>query len=118
MVTNLVTNALKYSEEGDITLRVWSEYQDAALFSVQDRGYGIPPDQQQKIFEPFARGSDAHHRASGTGLGLYITRQIVEHHGGSIELESIIGEGTTVTVRLPMESTADEEAPAVPVPAE
>ena len=105
VVTNLLTNALKYSVDGEITLSVWTEHGDTAMLAVSDRGIGIPEDQQDRLFEPFVRGNDAHYRASGTGLGLYITRQIVQHHGGVIELQSEPGQGTTFTVRLPMEVT-------------
>lgn len=105
VVTNLLTNALKYSGDGKITLRLQIEQGDTARLDVRDEGAGIPMEQQGKLFEPFIRGADAHHKASGTGLGLYITRQIIEHHGGSIELHSALGEGTTFTVRLPVDST-------------
>jgi PAS domain S-box-containing protein len=105
VVTNLVTNALKYSTDGPIILTLQSQGDGSVLLSVADSGIGIPPEQQEQVFEPFSRGSEAHHQASGTGLGLYITRQIVQHHGGTIELESEAGAGTTFHVRLPLDSS-------------
>jgi signal transduction histidine kinase len=66
----------------------------------KDTGAGIPPAVLDKIFEPFFSTKDVGH---GTGLGLYITHQIVQQHGGTIRVESTAGEGTTVTLRLPRE---------------
>jgi len=104
VVTNLVTNALKYSTDGPIVLKLHVEGDENVLLSVADSGIGIADEQQERVFEPFMRGADAHHQASGTGLGLYITRQIVQHHGGSIEVESEPGVGTTFRVRLPLDA--------------
>lgn len=108
VVTNLLTNALKYSSEGAIRLSLDIELDDCAVLTVSDQGVGIPLEEQDRLFEPFARGQDAHQLASGTGLGLYITRQIIEHHGGTIDLDSQPGQGATFIIRLPMDG--DEEA--------
>lgn len=108
VVTNLLTNALKYSSEGAICLSLDIELDDCAVLTVSDQGVGIAPEDQDRLFEPFARGQDAHQLASGTGLGLYIARQIIEHHGGTIDLESQPGQGATFTIRLPMDG--DEES--------
>ena len=62
----------------------------------------MQPDELEHLFEPFRRADGARRVASGTGLGLHITRQLVEQHGGTIELASTPGAGTTVTVRLPL----------------
>lgn len=97
--TNLLTNAIKYGAGKPITVRVWLNGDDAFL-SVEDQGIGIPPDQQKRIFGRFERAVSARHYG-GLGLGLYICRQIVEAHGGSIHLTSIQGQGTTFTVTLP-----------------
>jgi PAS domain S-box-containing protein len=104
VVTNLVTNALKYSMDGPIILTLQAQEDDGVLLSVEDSGIGISSEQQEQVFEPFIRGSDAHQQASGTGLGLYITRQIIEHHGGTIELESEPGIGTIFRIRLPLDA--------------
>ena len=75
------------------------------MIEVQDTGLGISDDEQQQLFERFFRSSQATKNAiPGTGLGLTITKAIVERHGGRIELESSEGAGTTVRVRLPLSS--------------
>ena len=71
-----------------------------AELTVRDHGIGIEPDRLPKIFDRFERAvSSAHH--GGLGLGLYLARSIVESHGGTIDVESRVGEGSTFTVRLP-----------------
>jgi signal transduction histidine kinase len=108
VITNLLTNALKYSADGQITLSAWVEDANTAVLQVSDEGAGIAADQLLSLFEPFKRGADAHHSASGTGLGLYITRKIIDHHGGTISVESDPSRGTTFTVRLPLKPEANE----------
>jgi signal transduction histidine kinase len=107
VVMNLLDNALKYSAPEttvDVTLR--RDANDAVL-TVVDRGIGIPRESQRTLFEPFARAANAVQRDdSGLGLGLFITRQIVERHGGTIAVASVEGEGTTFTVRLPTDRDA------------
>ncbi len=97
--TNLLTNAIKYGAGKPIVLRIWSNGLQAYL-SVEDHGIGIPSDQQKRIFGRFERAV-SHRHYGGLGLGLYICRQIVEAHGGAIELTSNDGGGTTFTVTLP-----------------
>jgi PAS domain S-box-containing protein len=97
---NLLTNALKYSPAGSaVELRVSQEANELVL-QVQDYGIGIPPDDMRRLFEPFFRASNVK-QVSGTGLGLVIVKNSIEAHGGSIAVESQVGEGTTFTVRLP-----------------
>jgi signal transduction histidine kinase len=71
------------------------------VLTVQDHGVGIPPGDLPTIFERFRRGSNVE-RIAGSGLGLAGTRQIVTQHGGTITIESAVGSGSTVTVRLPL----------------
>ncbi|MEI6309565.1 MAG: PAS domain S-box protein [bacterium] len=101
VVENLVSNAIKFSHKGgsvDLRLRMEDE---TLLFQVEDQGSGISLPEQERLFQPFARGRDADRRGiPGTGLGLYVSRRIVEEHGGSLTLESEEGKGTRVTVRL------------------
>lgn len=102
VLTNLLSNALKYSPQGGaVQLRVQRVGHNAEVV-VSDEGVGIPVEEQKALFQPFARGTAAHGRISGTGLGLYIVRQIVEAHGGSVAVESSLHVGTTFTVTLPL----------------
>jgi signal transduction histidine kinase len=103
VVMNLLDNALKYSPaDTPVVVRV-TQAGHEALLSVSDRGIGIPAADQRDLLQPFARASNAATRnEGGLGLGLYITRQIVERHGGTLDVASIEGQGSTFTVRLPM----------------
>ena len=99
VVTNLLTNAMKYGEGKPIVVRV-SEDAECAEISVRDRGMGIADTDVERIFHQFERA--ANRRApGGLGMGLYIARQIVEAHGGQIEVESKIGDGSIFRIRLP-----------------
>ena len=109
--TNLLTNAIKYSPpDSDILVRV-GQSGDAARMEVIDRGVGIPPEALPHLFDRFYRVAGAAERAQGLGLGLYITRRIVEAHGGRIGVESAPGRGSTFTVSLPLASEPDPYAP-------
>lgn len=102
VVVNLLSNAMKYSPEGTpITLRVVCR-ENRAIFSVADRGVGISPEDRENLFQPFGRLAHTRRMAHGSGLGLYIVKKIVEAHGGSIRLDSVPGEGTTVEITLPL----------------
>ncbi len=102
VLTNLVSNALKYSPEwGEVRVTV-QQVDGQALVSVSDQGIGITPKEQGKLFQPFERGEAVRGSVSGTGLGLYITRQVVEQHGGTISVQSEPGRGTCFLVRLPL----------------
>jgi PAS domain S-box-containing protein len=99
VVTNLVTNALKYAPGQPIVVRVWLEGEEACL-TVRDEGMGITPELLSRLFERFERGVSDQHQG-GLGLGLYITRRIVEALGGSIRVTSEPQRGALFTVRLP-----------------
>lgn len=102
VLANLVGNAIKYAPGGEIRVRIRQEG-DWALVSVSDQGPGIPPEQQVRLFEAFARGAAAEQRRmGGLGLGLYISRGIVEAHGGRIWVESTPGVGSTFSFTLPL----------------
>jgi len=103
VVANLVGNAARYSPDGgSITVRCRERGPQHVVIEVLDHGLGIPPEQIGKLFQKFARvRSDEHHKISGTGLGLYICRLIVEGHGGQIWVESEFGKGSTFAVALP-----------------
>ncbi len=102
VLMNLISNAVKYSPEGtaiDISLE---QHDGDALVSVRDRGHGIPADRQDRIFQRFYRAV-ANGTNKGLGLGLYVSKGIVEAHGGKIWFESKEGKGSTFYVRLPAE---------------
>ncbi|HEX6096076.1 MAG TPA: ATP-binding protein [Thermoanaerobaculia bacterium] len=103
VIDNLLSNALKYSAEGtDIDLEVEAVGSDM-LTSVTDHGIGIPRDEIPQLFERFHRARNVSSRYyGGLGLGLYIARAIIEAHGGSISVQSIEGQGSTFTMRLPV----------------
>ena len=97
---NLLANAIGFSKPGDtISVSVWRE-NGMVAFAVEDKGVGIPKDQQQRVLERFeSRSQGSKHR--GAGLGLSIVKSLVELHGGAMTLESEPGQGTRVTVRFP-----------------
>lgn len=100
---NLIDNAVKYSNAGgtvNVETRIES---DEVVVTVADHGIGMSDETQNKLFTKFFRGREATMKdPTGSGLGLYIVRNIIEKHGGSIEFVSALGEGTTFTVRLPL----------------
>jgi len=111
VVHNLVGNAIKFTEKGSITLSAWmgpEEEGNAILhLEVRDTGVGIPPERRQKIFESFTQADGSTTRKfGGTGLGLTITRRILDLMHGSIEVESEVGRGTRFQVLLPVHSMA------------
>jgi signal transduction histidine kinase len=104
VLRNLISNAIKYTpENGRITLCMAADG-DRVRLSVTDTGIGISPDDQVNIFDRFYRTVEASEMASGTGLGLSITKEIIELHGGRIEVQSVLGEGSTFIVTLPVSS--------------
>ena len=105
VLANLVTNAIKYSPDGsEVLLRVARAGGEARVY-VTDHGVGIPPEAVPHLFERFFRAEGAAARAQGLGLGLFITRRIVEAHRGTITVESELGRGSTFTVSLPCRPT-------------
>jgi len=105
---NLLSNAVKYSPGGsEIMIEVAREDGESpwAVLVVRDQGMGIPADDLPYIFEWFRRASNVSGRIRGTGVGLAGARQVVEQHGGTITAESQEGEGSTFTVRLPLDSS-------------
>jgi signal transduction histidine kinase len=114
IVTNIAANAVKFTRRGGITVR--AQLIDSLVqIEIEDTGIGIPADQFAAIFEEFQQVDASPTREyEGSGLGLTITRRLIEMHGGRIWLESAVGQGTTFYVTLP---TQPPEEPAVPTPA-
>lgn len=102
LITNLVGNALKFTLPGGVVSISLAETDDVAGIEVRDTGPGIPTDELPRIFDRFYRGTNTGDaRASGSGLGLAIVRSIVEMHGGTIGVQSVVGEGTVFRIELP-----------------
>ncbi|NOZ26880.1 MAG: response regulator [Chloroflexi bacterium] len=102
VMLNLLSNAGRFTERGGVQVRAWRE-DDSIIVSVADTGPGIPPEKQEKIFEPFQQLDNSIRRAhGGSGLGLSISKRFVEMHGGRMWLESAVGEGTTFYFSLPL----------------
>ena len=103
IVFNLCDNAIKYNTDGGrVQVTVTKENETAAV-TVRDTGIGIPPDQQDRVFERFYRVDKSHSKASGgTGLGLSIVKHAVQYHHGAIHLQSEVGKGTEIRVTFPV----------------
>ena len=114
-VSNLVDNAIKYSEEGDLVQVRVLPNGDEVDISVVDQGVGIPARDLQRIFERFYRVDRARSRSTGgTGLGLSIVRHVAANHAGSVHVRSREGEGSTFTLRLPARVIPGRQQPARP----
>jgi signal transduction histidine kinase len=101
VLLNILSNAVKFTEEGTITLSAKLKGDDI-LFAVMDTGPGIAEDQHEQIFEPFVQTETGIKHAGGTGLGLPISKRLAEAHGGRMWLESTLGEGTAFFFTLPL----------------
>jgi signal transduction histidine kinase len=101
ILINLLANAVKYSEPGVAVDFGVTRDGTEAIFTIHDCGIGIPDCDQKRLFNSFQRGGNVGARR-GTGLGLVIVKRCVDLHGGSLQLMSKIGEGTVVTIRLPV----------------
>lgn len=110
VVLNLVSNAARFTEQGGISIAA-RRHQGTVVVTVSDTGPGIPPEDVERIFEPFYQsGTEQRQGQRGTGLGLSISRQFVEQHGGRMWLESALGKGSTFRFALP---TSDAGRPRV-----
>lgn len=112
VVLNLISNALKFTESGSVDVALAADAEGRFLLEVRDTGPGISEDHLARIFEPFGQvDQTAARQKQGTGLGLTISRQLVELMGGVLEVRSTEGEGSTFAVTIPCEAGAgDEEA--------
>ena len=104
-LSNLIDNAIKYnSENGKVTISVEKIEKEPYLkIKIEDTGVGIPPQEINKLFKKFYRGSNVIQlQPDGSGLGLYVTKNIIQRHGGQIGVESVIDRGSTFYFTLPL----------------
>jgi two-component system sensor histidine kinase SenX3 len=112
-VGNLLENAVKYSDDGSVIELVTDIGSESLDIVVRDHGIGIPARDLHRVFERFYRVDRARSRETGgTGLGLAIVRHVAENHGGMVQVESIEGQGSTFTLRLPLADVVTEMAEA------
>jgi signal transduction histidine kinase len=111
VIGNLLSNAFQHSPPGSTVCLTTRGDQDGVTIDVHNDGTPIPPDDLARLFEPFERGTDASASGRSIGLGLYISRQIIEAHAGRIEVRSVEAEGTRFTVWLPRSARVDSDAP-------
>ena len=116
VLINLLSNAVRHTQEGNITVTI-SQQEASLLFIVADNGHGISPQVLPHIFERYRRGENkaGDGRNTGTGLGLYISKYIVEAHGGTITAESMVDVGTTICFTIPTQSGLSETDSFSPV---
>jgi len=107
VMINLVNNAIKFTESGKIAIRASKQDSSTVLITVKDTGLGIPPEQLEDIFQEFTQvDASTTRKVGGTGLGLPISRRLIEMHGGRLWAEStgVEGEGSTFFVEMPIEA--------------
>ncbi|MBW4660678.1 MAG: hybrid sensor histidine kinase/response regulator [Drouetiella hepatica Uher 2000/2452] len=109
LLTNLIGNAIKFTDRGSITIRLDKATQSTAqpglvAIEVEDTGSGISPEDQATLFDRFRQGN---HKRSGSGLGMYLSRRIVEAHNGTIAVKSALGQGSLFIVQLPIVQNAE-----------
>lgn len=110
-LANLISNAVKYSPDGGEVLMEGAVVDDSVRISVSDEGVGIDPREQDKIFARFYQADmTSTRRYEGIGLGLFLTKTIVEAHGGTIDVESEVGRGSKFTLTLPLDGAGKEPA--------
>ncbi len=113
VLLNLLSNAVKYNRDGgEVELKIQTEGSDRLRVLVSDTGNGIPAERLSELFEPFNRLDAEGTEVEGTGIGLTITRRIMELMGGSIEAESEVGVGSTFWLELPLEDETHSDEPA------
>lgn len=109
VLLNLISNAIKYNHDsGEVNISVLSLPNEFARISIADNGYGIKKEDQAEIFEPFKRVSDRQENIEGTGIGLTITKKLVEIMGGRIGFESEYNKGSTFWIELPLSNNKEE----------
>ncbi len=112
VIINLISNAVKFTDKGSVTCKVFKE-KDEIIVSISDTGIGIAPEDFAAVFEQFKQvgGDTLTDKPKGTGLGLPICKEIVEHHGGRLWVDSTLGEGSTFSFALPVNKKKTPERP-------
>ena len=105
VLLNIISNACKFTDQGSISISAYRDNTDV-MISVTDTGPGIAADDHGLVFEAFKQTTSGLRQGGGTGLGMPITKNLVEAHGGKIELNSALGQGTTFTITLPSHPTS------------
>jgi DNA-binding response OmpR family regulator/nitrogen-specific signal transduction histidine kinase len=118
VILNLLTNAVKFTPDGGAVTVGAHRDRDDVVVTVRDTGIGIAESQQERIFDAFQQGGRTPSSAEGTGLGLTLTKRMVELHGGRIRVDSRPGEGSTFTVVLPVGEPVPEAPELAPKPAD
>lgn len=109
VLLRLLANAAKFTEQGEIRVRSWAD-EEQVYISVSDTGVGIAPEHMERIFERFEQGLlENGRRPNGAGLGLALSKEFIEMHGGEIWVESEVGQGTTFTFSLPLRPPPAEQ---------
>jgi two-component system, cell cycle sensor histidine kinase DivJ len=116
IVLNLVSNALKFTPRGGLVTVSLTNLAGALELSVADTGLGIAEGDLERLGRPYEQAGDAGQQSKGTGLGLSLVRAFAELHGGEMSIESRLGEGTAVTVRLPVLDAPQTVAEGAPPP--
>ena len=101
VVVNLISNAIKYSPDADKVIISIEKVDDGIKVAIKDFGIGIPKDKLPLIFDRFYRVDEDSQRYAGLGLGLYISAEIIRQHGGHIDIDSVIGQGSTFWFIIP-----------------
>jgi len=115
VVINLISNAVKFTEDGSVTLKV-TRISEEVITSVIDTGIGIAREDQPKVFDKFKQvGDTLTDKPKGTGLGLPICKQIIEHHGGQIGVKSELGQGSTFYFTLPISPDQQQDNPNIDI---
>jgi signal transduction histidine kinase len=116
ILLNILSNACKFTDEGQITIRAQATHDKYVEIAITDTGPGIAAEDISLVFEPFKQTKTGLSNGSGTGLGMPIAQNLAQAHGGEITVESTVGEGSTFRLRIPLVAPERSELPA-PVPA-
>jgi PAS domain S-box-containing protein len=102
IIINLLSNGIKFTKEGEVSLQVKAQNQHSLIFKITDTGAGIAKVELERIFEPFEQSTTGIQSGEGTGLGLAICRSLIKLLGGILEVKSIVGQGTTFLFQIPV----------------